>query len=98
MSLMVGDLRQKTPKLCPYPSYKAAGDQVDDAALAAINMGNAGHLRFQQKVVVLQVASDDDDLLRIQCLRNRRNEVDSTLKVDVRQAARFHPHGIARSD
>src|SRR5262245_7721103 len=49
-------LRKKAPEFGAEPAYDAPRHQIDDPPLTAIDFGIAGRFRFEQQVVVLQLA------------------------------------------
>src|SRR5262249_14820676 len=90
-----GALRHESPNVSSQPADHSSCHEVDDALVAAVDLGEAGHFGLKQQSLVLQLASNHYHLLRVNCLGNRRYEIDSALKVDRRQTFRLHPDWIA---
>ena len=96
----IGGLRfgDEDPEFGAEPADEAAGHEVDNAAIAAINQCVTGHFRFEAKVVVGKIAADDDHLLASNGLGDGSNEVDAAFEIGGRQAACPHRHRIAGMD
>src|ERR1051326_699217 len=92
------DLREDVPELGPDPANHPASNKVRDPAIAAVDSGDAGHVRFQEEVVILELAADNDHLLAIDGLRHWSDKVHTPLQIHSREAARLHEYGIARAD
>ena len=67
-------LRKEIPEFRPDPPDHPSGCQVNNPTLAAIDLSDAGHLRFEQQVVILQFAPHHHGLLTVHGLGDRRDE------------------------
>ena len=89
------------PEFDPDVTANATSEDVQNAALAAVDLAMPGHFGFQKKLGIVEISTDQNRPTRDQLFpsrRDRSDHPDGSSKIPARKGANFQQNVLANGD